>query len=114
MNQTDMLGRQGLYVSAESEVVLEKARDVLFALKEDGVVLHNISSNRYCELDGVEFRAWSLLDGSRSVREMLSVVRVFGTEESHPASTDQTVIVVVNTLIEHGYLVPRADSGVLP
>lgn len=50
---------------------LERSSDVLWSLSPTGIVLHQLRTRRYMELDRSGYYAWALLDGARTVSEVI-------------------------------------------
>jgi hypothetical protein len=77
---------------------LERSDDVLWTIAPPGVVLHQVSTRKYLELDAVGYRIWALMDGARSVDD---VVKLCDT------SPTTAVRAIVACLVEHRFVEAR-------
>jgi len=86
---------------------LERCDTVLWSLAPGGMVLHNVVSGLYLELDPLGYRVWGLLDGAHSASEIRRICAV-GTPDC--AGMQARVDQIIETLLQYGYVEAR-DHG---
>ena len=83
-------------------LVLERSDTVLWTIAPPGIVLHNFACRKFIQLDKVGYAAWGLLDGARTVKEVI--------ERCTAGRSRQRIQVrsIVKTLSDNGFLVERS------
>ena len=88
--------------------VLERSNNVLWSLSPTGIVLHNVVSRTFLELDEMGYRVWGLLDGARSAGH---VIKYLAEEGSAPSkSLRRKLRDVIQTLATYGFVGTRQDE----
>jgi hypothetical protein len=54
-------------------MLLERSDFVLWSLSPNGIVLHHLDDGIYLELDALGYLLWGLLDGGRTVEEVMQL-----------------------------------------
>ena len=80
---------------------VERSDNVLWSLSPKGIVLHNLISGSYMELDQDGYRTWGFLDGARAVDDVLA--RCAGTGRDCRGSKRRKILRIINKLVEHGF-----------
>lgn len=100
MNSCDSFSQPRLGYSSVGRKFFERSDNVLWSLSPKGIVLHNLISGSYIELDQDGYRTWCYLDGARAVDEVLD--RCVGPD-SVRGSKRRKILRIVNTLVKHGF-----------
>jgi hypothetical protein len=85
-------------------LVLERSDTVLWTIAPPGIVLHNFARRQYIQLDETGYAAWALLDGARSVKEVIDRCA------SGQAERRREVRSIVRTLADNGFVVERLHA----
>jgi Coenzyme PQQ synthesis protein D (PqqD) len=86
-------------------LILERSDTVLWTIAPPGIVLHNFACRKYIQLDKTGYIAWGLLDGARTVREVIDRCAANGSSEKR-----RRVRGIVRTLADNGFLVGRTHA----
>lgn len=65
----------------------QKSKSILWALTDSGIVIQNLNSNTFYELDQFQEKVWSLIDGTHDEAKIISTL---ATDNSNPATTQLT------------------------
>lgn len=87
---------------ATGSLVLERSDYVLWSIAPQGIVLHELRGHRYMELDRAGYLLWGLLDGARSVDEVVALGLI-----KTPGSADTEIRRTIKTLLAHDFIEPR-------
>lgn len=89
---------------------LERSDNVLWSLTPSGIILHDLLTGRYMELDGSGYRLWSLLDGARSVDEVVKLAPSLdaptllrGVAPDSPQD-DAGMLRTIDALLQNGFI----------
>ena len=90
-----------LQSSSVGRMVVERSENVLWSLSPKGIVLHNLVSGGYIELDQDGYRTWAFLDGARAVEDV--VVRCAEPDSDRNRSKRRKILRIIDKLVEHGF-----------
>jgi len=81
--------------------ILERSETVLWTIAPPGIVLHNFARRKYIQLDKTGYAAWGLLDGARTVKEVIERCAADRSQQRREVRS------IVRTLADHGFVVER-------
>lgn len=93
----------GRYESAMRRKIIERSDNVLWSLSRKGIILHNLISGGYLELDQDGYRAWSFLDGAREVDDVLARCSDAEQADAHMKYKRRKILRIIGKLVEHGF-----------
>src|SRR5438128_12225622 len=83
-------------------LVLERSDTVLWTIAPPGIVLHNFARRKYIQLDKIGYAAWGLLDGARTVKEVIDRCAAGRSQQRREVRS------IVRTLTDNGFVVERS------
>jgi hypothetical protein len=99
--------RKSQFASSDSRI-FERSDFVLWSLAPSGIVLHNLLTRRFLELDELGYQAWAFLDGARTVDEVID--RCCASPAHSKNLARKQVRSIVNVLVEHRFVEERVDE----
>jgi hypothetical protein len=88
------------------DAVFEKSDTIFFAVKPDGVMLHNYADSAFMDLDGHEELLWKYCDGTIPLTEALSLAAK-GKNGSPSSHNEEHLCNLAKRLVEGRFLRER-------
>lgn len=89
---------------------LERSDTVLWSLSPKGIVLHNFVRREYIELDQTGYLLWSLLDGSRSIDQVIVMCREHQGAKLNRIPSPIKMQEIISLLFMHEFIVERSHD----
>lgn len=87
---------------------LERSDAVLWSLSPKGIVLHNFIRREYIELDQTGYLLWCLLDGSRSIDQVITMCREQQGVKLSRIPSPKKMREIISLLFMHEFIAERS------
>jgi hypothetical protein len=83
--------------------MLRKNLSVLWAMSDPGIVLQNLNTHTFCELNEIQEKIWAYLDGTHGEQD---IIELLTTEFWERSSEDIRIMVetTIELLRENGFI----------